>query len=198
MGNHWNERFSSEEYVYGKEPNAFVVQALSKIPFGNVLCIAEGEGRNAVFLAKQGREVTAWDYAEAGLEKTAQLAQEEQVKVTTRLCDLATVQWDQEKWDAIIHIFGHVPTPIMQRTWEGVRQSLKVGGRYITELYTVEQLAYATGGPRDVELLCNPLQLLEAFQGEFIHHLFVGEVERVEGTLHTGTAHVVQAVIEKR
>ena len=198
MTNAWHEKFSEEEYVYGKEPNEFVVEAASYLPDGKILCIAEGEGRNAVYLAKQGHEVTAWDYAQAGLDKTARLAEEENVRVAAELHDLADVEWEAEQWDAIVHIFGHLPKPILDRTLEGIKKALKPGGMYVSELYTKEQLRYGTGGPKDLEMLIDPKDMLRHFDGYFIQHFFVGEAERNEGKLHTGKAHVVQSIFQKR
>lgn len=198
MANHWHERFSTEEYVYGKEPNIFVVEAARDVPKGKVLCIAEGEGRNAVYLASLGYDVTAWDYAQAGLDKTQQLADEQGVAVKTELHDLADVEWETEQWDAIVHIFGHFPPNVMQRTMAGVQKSLKVGGYYVSELYTKEQLRYGTGGPRDAAMLADPAAILETFKGYYIKHFHVGEVTREEGQLHTGQAHVVQSILQKR
>lgn len=198
MTNSWHDRFSTEEYVYGKEPNQFVVEAARMLPKGKVLCIAEGEGRNAVYLASLGHDVTAWDYAQAGLDKTKQLADEHGVFVKTELHDLADVEWESEQWDAIIHIFGHLPPDVMNRTVSGVQQSLKVGGYYVSELYTKEQLRYGTGGPRDLTMLANPADILQKFDGYFIKHFHVGEVNREEGQLHTGQAHVVQSIFQKR
>lgn len=198
MTNMWHERFSAEEYVYGKEPNTFLVEAAQQITKGKVLCIAEGEGRNAVYLASLGFDVTAWDYAPAGLEKTKQLADEKGVIVKTELHDLAEVAWEEEQWDAIVHIFGHFPGNVMDRTLTGIKKALKPGGYYISELYTKEQLHYGTGGPRDEGMLCNPIKMLEQFGGYFVKHFHIGEVNRVEGQLHTGTAHVVQSLFQKR
>lgn len=198
LTNTWHERFSSEEYVYGKEPNQFVVETVSMLPKGKVLCIAEGEGRNAVYLASLGYDVTAWDYAQAGLDKTDQLANEKGVPVKTELRDLADVEWKTEQWDAIVHIFGHLPIDIMERTLSGIQKALKPGGSYVSELYTKEQLRYQTGGPRDEAMLVDPAGLLEKFDGYFIRHFHVGEVNREEGLLHTGTAHVVQSIFQKR
>lgn len=198
MSNSWHERFSVEEYVYGKEPNAFVVEAARNLPIGKVLCIAEGEGRNAVYLASLGHDVTAWDYAQAGLDKTQQLANEHGVTVKTELHDLADVEWKLEQWDTIVHIFGHLPPDVMERTMTGVQQSLKVSGYYVSELYTKEQLRYGTGGPRDAAMLADPVGILQRFEGYYIKHFHVGEVTREEGQLHTGQAHVVQSIFQKR
>ncbi|HEY4554078.1 MAG TPA: class I SAM-dependent methyltransferase, partial [Bacillaceae bacterium] len=167
MTNAWHEKFSEEEYVYGKEPNEFLVEAASFLPDGKILCIAEGEGRNAVYLAKNGHEVTAWDYAQAGLDKTARLAEEENVRVATELHDLAEVEWEAEQWDAIVHIFGHLPKPILNRTLGGIKKALKPGGMYVSELYTKEQLRYGTGGPKDLEMLIDPKDMLRHFDGYF-------------------------------
>ncbi|MCM3638460.1 methyltransferase domain-containing protein [Sporosarcina luteola] len=198
MTNFWHERFSTKEYIYGKEPNQFVVEAAHVLPKGKVLCIAEGEGRNAVYLASLGFDVTAWDYAQAGLDKTQQLANEKGVAVKTELRDLAQVDWEEEQWDAIVHIFGHFPKDVMEKTMTGIQKALKVGGFYVSELYTKEQLRYGTGGPRDEAMLADPADILEKFDGYFIKHFHVGEVNRDEGQLHTGTAHVVQSIFQKR
>ncbi|QTD39762.1 bifunctional 2-polyprenyl-6-hydroxyphenol methylase/3-demethylubiquinol 3-O-methyltransferase UbiG [Sporosarcina sp. Te-1] len=195
--NPWHERFDTEEYVYGKEPNQFVIEAAKQIPRGKVLCIAEGEGRNAVYLATLGFDVTAWDYAESGLEKTQRLAAEKGVAVKTELHDLADVEWGFEQWDAIVHVFGHFPEKVMKRTIEGIQHSLRPGGFYISELYTKDQLRYGIGGPRDEALLVNPVNLLHSFQSHFIEHFYIGEVYREEGQLHTGKAHVVQCIFRK-
>src|SRR5690606_4066779 len=87
---------------------------------------------------------------------------------------------------------------VMDRTLAGIKKALKPGGCYVSELYTKEQLQYGTGGPRVEEMLCNPIKMLEQFDGYFVKHFHIGEVNRVEGQLHTGTAHVVQSMFQKR
>ncbi len=149
MNSKWHERFSTEEYFYGKEPNLFLVQAEQRLPKGKILCIAEGEGRNSVFLASKGYDVTAWDFAQSGIEKTKKLAEDRGVVVKTEWHDLTDVVWEEEEWDAIIHIFGHFPPPVFTRTMAGIRKALKPGGYYVSELYTKEQLDYGTGGPKE-------------------------------------------------
>lgn len=198
MTKSWHERFSTEEYMYGKEPNEFLTVAAQDMPKGKVLCIAEGEGRNAVYLASLGFDVTAWDYAQAGLDKTERLANEKGVVVTTAFRDLEEVEWAEEQWDAIIHIYGQFPPNLMERTLTGIQKALKPGGYYVSELYTKEQLVYGTGGPKHVDLLCDPIMLLSKFDGYFIKHFHVGEVHRMEGQLHTGDAHVVQSIFQKK
>lgn len=198
MTNQWHERFNTKEYMYGKEPNAFVAEIANKLPKGKVLCIAGGEGRNAVYLATLGLSVTAWDYASSGLEKTKQLAEENDVTVFTELHDLAEVEWEAEQWDAIVHVFGHLPEDVMARTMEGVKKALKSGGYYLSEMYSIEQLKYGTGGPPVESMLVDPKEMLHQFNDYFIEHFYVGEAHRQEGILHTGDAHIVQCLFKKR
>jgi hypothetical protein len=196
--NMWHERFKEENYVYGKEPNHFIRNAASFIKkSGHVLSIAEGEGRNAVFLAGEGFKVSTWDYASSGIEKTKKLADERGVTVNTNLQDLADANWEENKWDAVIHVFGHFPEAVFNRTRDGIKKSLKPGGLYISELFSTDQIRFKSGGPRAVELLCTPAQILENYNGWYIRHFFTGEAERNEGRLHQGTSHVIQCVFQK-
>lgn len=196
--NPWDQRFSADEYVYGRTPNAFVQAAHGRLhPQGHTLCIAEGEGRNAVFLAEQGMRVTTWDYAPSGLEKTRKLAEERGVTVQTREVDLAEAEWSVDSFDQIVCVFGHFLPPLRERTLEGVKQAIRPGGYYLTEVYSPRQLDYGTGGPRDLELLYAPEELLNAFSDWKIVHFFLGEVERHEGTGHNGLSHVIQLLAQK-
>ncbi|MFD2172215.1 class I SAM-dependent methyltransferase [Tumebacillus lipolyticus] len=199
MTNQWHERFSAEEYVYGKEPNAFLASIAHRLPpASNLLAIAEGEGRNAVFLAEQGHAVTTWDYAESGLAKTKRLAAERGVEVTTELVDLNDAPWQAEKWDGIVCFFGHLPTPLRHRTLSQVQAAVKPGGYYLTEVYSKDQLPYKSGGPKDFDLLYHPEEFLQTFSDWKILHFFVGEVMRHEGDSHHGLSHVIQFFGQKR
>lgn len=196
--NMWHERFKEKEYVYGKEASEIIRIAAEKIKKeGEVLSIAEGEGRNAVFLAQKGFHVTTWDYALSGIEKTKSLALEREVTVKAEFCDLAQADWAENKWDAVIHVFGHFPKPIFEKTVEGIKKSLKPGGLYVAELYSTEQLRFHSGGPRDIHLLHTPVQLLNAFEGWYVQHFYTGEAERNEGKLHQGTSHIIQSIFQK-
>lgn len=196
--NQWNTRFQAENYVYGKNPNVFLEEIQKKLQLtGEALAIAEGEGRNAVFLAEQGMNVTAWDYAESGLQKTNKLAEERGVKVHTILVDLNEATWEKDKWDEIVCIFGHFPKELRNRTLLKVKDAIKPGGYYITEVYSHKQIPYNSGGPRDLELLYSPEEFLQTFADWRIVHFFMGEVVRHEGELHNGLAHVIQFVGQK-
>lgn len=196
--NQWNTRFQGENYVYGTEPNAFLLEIQKKLQLtGNALAIAEGEGRNAVFLAKQGMKVTAWDYAETGLQKTKRLAEVRGVTVDTELVDLNEAYWEKERWDEIVCVFGHFPEELRKKTLEGVKEAVKIGGYFVTEVYSKYQLPYKSGGPQDLSFLYDPDEFLNTFSDWRIVHFFMGEVVRKEGELHNGLSHVIQFVGQK-
>lgn len=196
--NQWNTRFQSENYVYGKTPNVFLKEIQKKLQLtGDALAIAEGEGRNAVFLAEQGMNVTTWDYAESGLQKTNKLAEERGVMVHTKLVDLNEATWEKDKWDEIVCIFGHFPKELRNKTLMEVKDAVKPGGYYITEVYSHKQIPYNSGGPRELDLLYRPEEFSQTFDDWRIVHFFMGEVVRHEGELHNGLAHVIQFVGQK-
>lgn len=192
----WNERFKDEKYVYGTEPNVFL-KDMHAVLSGDVLTIAEGEGRNAVFLAGQGLNVTAWDYAESGLEKVSKLAARQGVRVNTELVDLAEAKWQQNQWDGIVNVFGHFPGEVRQKTLSGVKGAIKPGGYFIAEVYSHSQIPYQSGGPKELDFLYRPEDFLEEFSDWRIVHFFLGEVIRNEGELHNGLSHVIQFVGQK-
>ena len=192
----WNERFKDEKYVYGTEPNVFLKDMQTALS-GEVLTIAEGEGRNAVFLAEQGLNVTAWDYAESGLEKVSKLAAKQGVDVNTELVDLAEADWQQNQWDGIVNVFGHLPGEVRQKTLQGVKEAIKPGGYFIAEVYSYYQIPYQSGGPKELDFLYRPEDFLEEFSDWRIVHFFLGEVIRNEGELHNGLSHVIQFVGQK-
>ncbi|MDI2589422.1 methyltransferase domain-containing protein [Psychrobacillus sp. NEAU-3TGS] len=196
--NHWNARFQTEDYVYGKEPNVFLKEFQHKLNVsGNALAIAEGEGRNAVYLAEQGMNVTAWDYAESGLQKTNKLAKERDVAISTELVDLNEANWSEAKWDEIVCIFGHFPAELRMKTLQGVKEALKPGGYFLTEVYSHYQIPYQSGGPQELDFLYKPEEFLKDFADWRIVHSFMGEVVRHEGEKHNGLSHVIQFVGQK-
>lgn len=198
MVNHWHTRFQTEDYIYGREPNIFLTEFQKKLKIsGDALAIAEGEGRNAVYLAEQGMKVTAWDYAASGLTKTNKLAEERGVVVSTELVDVNEVIWKKDKWDEIVCIFGHFPTELRKKTLQGVEKAVKPGGYFLTEVYSHDQIPYKSGGPQDLDFLYEPTEFLKTFAEWRIVHFFMGEVVRHEGKLHNGLSHVIQFVGQK-
>lgn len=190
----WNERYSQPGYIYGTKPNDFLVSMVGAIPPGRVLCLAEGEGRNAVFLASRGYEVVAVDSSEVGLEKTRQLAEAQGVAITTVLADLRDFLIEPASWEGIVSIFCHVPRELRVPLHSAVVKGLKPGGVFILEGFTPQQLGRGTGGPPNVELLMSLADLRTELAGLKMVHACEIEREVVEGTYHTGPASVVQIV----
>ena len=145
----WDERYSEAEYVFGTEPNDFLKEVSSSVPVGGrVLCLAEGEGRNAVFLAEQGYEVTAMDLSKVGLDKAIKLAEARGVTILTQVADLAEYQFEDGQWDAIVSIWAHMPSQVRQYVHAQIASALKPNGVFIVEAYTKDQLKMdAVGGP---------------------------------------------------
>lgn len=193
----WNQRYSSETYAYGTEPNEFLTAMLDKLPDGRVLCLGEGEGRNAVWLAQQGREVTAMDAAEVGLEKAGRLADARGVTITTLLADLAVFEIEKQYWDVIVSIFCHVPPELRRVVHRRCVEGLRPGGMILLEAYTPAQLGYRTGGPPSADMMMDAESLRAEFSGlEFLHlQECVREVR--EGEFHNGPGAVVQVLARK-
>ncbi len=193
----WDERYSAEEYVYGTAPNDFLLENFACIPKGKVLSLAEGEGRNAVFLAKQGYAVTAIDASRVGLNKARKLAEESGVSVEFIHADLAHYELDENQWDGIVSIFCPLPSVIRKQLYEKVMVSLKKNGVFLLEAYTPNQLKHNTGGGNSVDLMQTEASLSLELAGLKFKHL--AELERtvVEGIYHTGMGAVVQAIATK-
>ena len=149
----WDERYSAPGYVYGTAPNDFLAAVAARIPPGRLLSLAEGEGRNAVFLAARGFQVTAVDGSPVGLAKAQQLAAAQGVTIVTEVVDLADFHIAPHAWDAILACFCHLPPPLRARLHGEAVAGLKPGGHFILEAFRREQLAYNSGGPADPELL---------------------------------------------
>lgn len=159
-----------------------------------MLCLAEGQGRNAVFLAGLGHSVTAMDRSAVGVERARALAREREVEVDFGVGDLATWSVGEGCWDAIVSVFAHVPPALRRDLHRRVVAGLAPGGRFLLEAYTPRQLEYGTGGPPDVELLMSLPELQAELEGLVIEVGRELEREVIEGVKHTGLAHVVQIV----
>ncbi|MEY3743763.1 MAG: hypothetical protein RLZZ541_818, partial [Pseudomonadota bacterium] len=149
----WDERYSAEVYAYGKTPNKFLEDNYKVIPKGKVLSLAEGEGRNAVFLAKQGYAVTAVDASQVGLEKAKKLAEEKGVSIEFIYTDLADFDIGENCWDGIISIFCPLPSVLRIKLHKKVVAGLKANGVFLVEAYTPDQLKHGTGGGNSVDLM---------------------------------------------
>ena len=193
----WEERYGVDQYVYGTEPNGFLRDHVDVLPEGDVLCLADGEGRNSVYLASTGRRVSSVDLSEAGVAKTRRLAAERGVEVDAVAADLAHYDLGHERWDGIVSIFAHLPAAVRVGLHERVVEALRPGGVLLLEAYTPDQVGRGTGGPPSVELTMTADSLREELRPLELVHCAELEREIVEGVGHTGTGAVVQVVARK-
>mgnify|MGYP006278293843 CR=1 FL=1 len=192
----WNERFATEEYVYGVTPNDFIRQASAQwLPEDQaVLVLGAGEGRNAVHLAQQGHAVTAVDYAEEGLRKTRQLAKNADVHVDTIQADVRT--WAPDRtWDAVVTTFLHLSPDERPPLYRLIQRCLPPGGLLIAEWFRPEQRTegLTSGGPPDVDMMVTPEELRTHFAETGLKELNVAEPTLSEG-MHQGPAATLRLV----
>jgi len=192
----WNQRYAEPGWGYGTDPNDFVREHWKQLT-SPVLCLGEGEGRNAVYLAQQGLEVTALDLSQVALEKAQKLAAERGVKLATVEADLDTYDLGVGRWGSIIAVWCHLPTALRAKVHPGVVKALKPGGVFLLECYTPRQVALGTGGPKDVDMLYEPEDLRRDFAGLELLHLEESEREVHEGKWHEGKSAVVQLLARK-
>jgi len=193
----WNHRYAVEHYVYGTEPNDFLNANIAGLPKGRALCLGDGEGRNSVWLAGQGYDVTAVDISSVGLEKGRKLAKERGVVVSFVEADLAELEIGADAWDLIVSIF--VPASVALRKSLHTRsiKALRPGGVFLIETYHPNQAGRDTGGGPDASTMATKEDLREDFAGFEVQHLAELERDVLEGTFHTGLGSVVQAIIRK-
>ena len=190
----WDERYATDEYLYGTEANTFLTSVIDRIPPGRVLCLAEGEGRNAVWLAEQGRSVTAVDASPVGLDKARQLAAAGGVYIDAVVADLADYPIPADHWDAIVSIFCHIRPDLRLDLHRRSVRGLRPGGVFVLEAYTPAQLRHRTGGPPNEAMLMTLAGLRQELAGLDFVHAVECEREVVEGRLHHGLGAVVQVV----
>jgi SAM-dependent methyltransferase len=197
MSDFWDERYSAEEYVYGTEPNDFLAEVAAQLPRGRALCLADGQGRNGVFLAGRGYTVLSMDQSRVGIERARLLATERGVTIETQVADLNEFPIEPVAWDAIISIFVHLPPVLRARVARGVLHGLKPGGMFVLEAYAPEQMGRGTGGPTTAEMYATLAELQAGYAG--LEWLVARELERdvLEGRLHSGKSSVVQMLGRK-
>lgn len=194
----WNEQFQQNKHTYGTKVNEFIQDKSTLFPKrGHIACFAEGEGRNAVYLAKQGHDVTAYDISPVGLYHARLLAEENKVTINTIEADLIDMSVERHTYDGAIMVFGHVHELNQEKFLNNMMQSVKNGGYFIFEVYSKYQINYDTGGPGIEEMLYDPVEVLRIIQPYKCVHFYYGEVNREEGYRHTGIGHVIQVVIQK-
>jgi SAM-dependent methyltransferase len=195
----WQARYSTPDYTFGKEPNEFLASCRALLPrSGKALAVADGEGRNGVWLAKQGIDVLSIDFSPAAQAKARALAAENHVDIAFVEADVHAWSYPEEAFDVVVEIFTQFSTPAeRERKWAGMRRALKRGGLLIVQGYTPKQLEYGTGGPKQVEQLYTREMLERAF-GDFRDVTIVEEEREMhEGAGHAGLSAVIGLTARK-
>jgi len=195
----WNRRFEGDEFLFGTEPNAWLKEHAGVWPPGSrVLCVADGEGRNSVWLARQGLVVDAFDIAEAGVAKARRLADRHGVTVDYRVADCDAYAWPRGTRDGVAAIFIQFADPAQrQRLFARMVASLRPGGMLVLQGYTPRQLEYRTGGPPHASHLYTPQLLREAFAALEIVELREYEADVAEGSGHCGRSALIGLVARR-
>jgi SAM-dependent methyltransferase len=193
---HWEKRYAAADYLYGTEPNAFLKAQASLLPrTGKALAVADGEGRNGVWLAEQGLDVLSVDFSPTAQAKAKALAERRGVAVSFLTADVTAWDWPTAAFDVIVVIFiQFAGPPGRRRIFAGIRQALKPGGLLLLQGYRTEQIAYGTGGPSEVENLYTEAMLREEFGSFGKLEIKAHDSVISEGSRHSGMAAVVDLV----
>ncbi|WP_151447132.1 class I SAM-dependent methyltransferase [Lacisediminimonas profundi] len=196
---HWNKRFQSDEYIFGTEPNLWLRDhAPMLLPGQRALCVADGEGRNSVWLARQGLLVDAFDIAGKGVDKARKLAQEAGVEVHYDVADCDNWPWPRQTYDVVAAIFVQFADPAMrERMFDNIKRTLKPGGLVLLQGYTPKQLEYRTGGPPELSHLYTAPLLEQMWAGFEMLELREYEAELQEGARHAGRSALIGMVARK-
>jgi len=197
MKNFWNERYSKEAYAYGIIPNQFFKNEIKALPPGKLLLPAEGEGRNAVFAASIGWDVTAFDFSESALQKAEKLAKEKGVKINYFLSDFEKAQFENEYFDCISLTFVHPPADKRQFFHKALIKHLKNGGKIILEGFSKKQINRSSGGPKNIEMLFSTEEIINDFSELMSHKITEEDVILKEGLFHNGLASVIRFTGQK-
>lgn len=195
----WDNRYAETAYAYGTQPNVYFRQQLDTlVQPGRLLLLAEGEGRNAVYAAQQGWQVTAVDFSPNGREKALALAREHGVTFEYIVQDIAEFDFSTPgTWDAIALIYAHFPPALRTAVHQKCAEALAPGGKIIIEAFHERQLGNTSGGPQTVELLFSKALLEREFAGLEALEITEQSVVLEEGQFHAGPAEVVRAFFEK-
>ncbi|MBK1613826.1 SAM-dependent methyltransferase [Rubrivivax gelatinosus] len=196
----WNQRYQTEGFLFGTEPNDYLQRVAPRLPAGGrVLCVADGEGRNSVWLARQGFQVEAFDIAALGVDKARRLAAQAGVAVHYEVAGCDDWRWPEAEYDAVVAVFVQfADPPARARLFEHMAAALRPGGCLVLLGYTPRQLAFRSGGPGRVEHLYTPELLRTAFAGLEILELVEYEHELAEGTQHVGRAALIGLLARRR
>jgi SAM-dependent methyltransferase len=199
----WNERYNSQEFAYGKEPNNYLKEQLVKLEAGAILFPAEGEGRNAVFAAKLGWTVSAFDISNEGKNKAIRLAEANNVTIDYRVGELQELHYIPEQFDAIALIYAHFPANIKSSYHKTLSNYLRRGGTIIFEAFSKKHLDFIAkndkvGGPKDIDVLFSIDEIRSDFANFEILELTEREIELSEGLFHNGKGSVIRFTGNKK
>ena len=189
----WEGRYRGPGYAFGKEPNYFLAACRTLLPrSGKALAVADGEGRNGIWLAEQGLDVLSIDFSPTAQEKARALAKQRGVSLTIAPADVHAWDYPDAAFDVVVEIFTQFSSPAERaKKWAGMRKALKPGGLLIIQGYTPKQLQYGTGGPKQVENLYTRAMLAAAFGDLRDVTIVEEELEIHEGTSHGGMSAVI-------
>jgi SAM-dependent methyltransferase len=194
----WNQRFAARPDCYGTAPNAWLAKNARRIrAHGDVLCLAEGQGRNALWLAQRGHRVTAVDISAVALDQVRERARGFGVELATIEADLAVWPAPEARYDAVVLVFAHFPPAIRRRVHQLAEIALRSRGFVILEAFSKYQLGLTSGGPKDPALLQSVEELAADFAAVEIITLEEATIVLDEGPLHQGEAHVVRLLAER-
>jgi cyclopropane fatty-acyl-phospholipid synthase-like methyltransferase len=196
----WNERYSEPGYLFGTEPATFLSREAGRLlPGQTALCVADGEGRNSVFLAERGLQVTAMDASDVAVDKARALADTRSVTVDFHVADIATWDWTMRQHDVVAGIFFQFAGPALRdEIFAGMVHALAPGGLILLHGYTPAQLKFNTGGPRVLENLYTSDLLADRFKNLEILHLAEYEADLSEGSRHVGRSALIDLVARRR
>ena len=199
----WDERYRSEAFAYGEAPNEYLKANLSKLSVGNILFPADGEGRNSVYAAGLGWNVSAFDISLEGQRKAMQLADAKKVNIEYQVGELQNLNFKQEQFDALALIYAHFPASIKSKLHQDLDKLLRKGGILIFEAFSKNHLEYVTknekvGGPRDIESLFSIEEIKADFSNYEVLELVEKEIELSEGLFHNGAGSVIRFVGRKQ
>jgi 2-polyprenyl-3-methyl-5-hydroxy-6-metoxy-1,4-benzoquinol methylase len=199
----WNDRYSKEEFAYGEAPNNYLKEQIEKLSAGKILFPAEGEGRNAVFAARLGWTVSAFDISDEGKNKAIRFAEANNVTIDYQVGELESLNYQSEQFDAIALIYAHFPAAIKSAIHKTLDQYLRKGGIIIFEAFSKKHLEYLAkndkvGGPKDIESLFSIEEIQSDFPNYEIIELEEKEIELNEGIFHNGTGSVIRFVGRKK
>jgi len=189
----WDKRYNSDEYIYGLSPNNFLSTNLKKLNIGKILLPGDGEGRNSIYAAKLGWEVTAFDYSSSGKEKALKLAESNNVNIKYEISDVESYN-SMEKFDVISIIFLHLPKETRVKFHKNLHKFLKPEGQVILECFSKSQIENKSGGPKDLKLLYSLDDLKNDFSEYKIDFIEKTDTVLDEGPLHQGKADVIRLI----